>query len=72
MMKSTKAPIAKVIKTLSVCHNGSNYFCLHRLYKDNIPVTQIIKEEIPGETKHQIGHLNESEIIQAIDLWSLL
>ena len=66
-----KAPIAKVVKTFSVDHKDSEYCCLHRLYKDDIPVTQIVKNEIPFEVVCQIGHLNESEIIDVIDLWSL-
>lgn len=66
-----KAPIAKVVKTFSVDHKGSTYCCLHRFYKDNIPVTQIAKNEIPFETKSQIGHLNEPEIMNVIDLWKL-
>lgn len=66
-----KIPIAEIVKTFSVDHKDSKYVCLHRFYKDNIPVTQIIKNEIPFETKRQIGHLNESEIIQIIDLWPL-
>lgn len=38
--------LAKVIKTFSVDHKGSQYCCLHRLYKDDIPVTQIVKNEL--------------------------
>ena len=66
-----KAPIAEIVKTFSVDHEGSKYVCLHRFYKDNIPVTQIVKNEIPFETKRQIGHLNEPEITNVIDLWKL-
>lgn len=66
-----KPLIAKVVKTFSVDHKGSQYWCLHRLYKNNIPVTQIVKNEVPFETKRQIGHLNESKIINVVDLWRL-
>ena len=63
--------IAKVVKTFSVDHKGSQYCCLHRLYKNDILVTQIVKNEIPFKIIRQIGHLHEQQIINVIDLWRL-